>query len=232
MTVGSEVELLTEAPPLRLSGPIALVLGLLSFTALLGTPMVIVPILAVVAALVALRPYAGPRPTGYRVAFVGLFFAVLFGVWGFTSLRLKHRMLSHQAHAFAATWLDLLAQGDIEMALELKKHRQQRQPPSMPLREYYRTSAEGRATVEQFRENDATLQVIDAGTAVQWAPFRASESYQFGGRQLTSTYWKDQSGTVNTPILVSLEYIPATADAPAQWLVDNLSAWIVRPGES
>ena len=230
MTVGSEAEWLSESRPMRVSGLLALLLGLFSFTALFGAPMMIVPVLAIVAGLVALRPYTGLEPTGYRMAKVALVLATLFGVWGTATRQFKHRTLADQANGFAIRWLELLAQGDIEVALELKKYPAQRQSATMSLPEYYRSSTEGTAFLQEFRENDTAVQLIDAGDTVRWEPFRATESYQFNGRQLTTTYWKDQTGSVNTPIRLTMEYLPPTADTPAQWLVDNVSFWFPSSG--
>jgi len=228
MTAAPDPELLDEPRPIRLSGFIALGLGLLSFTALFGAPMVIVPVLGTLSALWALRPYQGQRPVGLTVATIGLFIAVLFGVWGVTHRYLRQQTMSDQAVQFAADWLDLLAQGDIELAVELRAHPARRQSETMPLDEYYLHSEDGRRTMSEFRENEAIREVLQAGDRVRWELAATPRVYTLNGRALADTVWKDQSGAASTDVRVGLEYLPASGDEPAQWKVDACDVYIPR----
>lgn len=223
MTVGSEAELLSEPQAtVRISGFIALLLGVMSFAALFAGPLMIVPGMAVIAAGVAMRPYSGLRPTGLTAALIGLVLATLFGVWGATERRLKYQTLSAQATQFASRWLDLVAQGDIEMALQLNQHPSFRQATSMSLVDYYQSSAEGQTAMENFKQTPAGLEILGAGNAVKWGPDRPADLYHFSGRQLLTTYWRDRSGTIRSPLIVRLEFIPATEDSLAQWMIDGV----------
>lgn len=223
MTVGSEAELLSEPQAtVRVSGFIALLLGVMSFAALFAGPLMIVPGMAVIAAGVALRPYSGLRPTGLSAALIGLVLATLFGVWGATERRLKYQTLSAQGIQFASRWLDLVAQGDIEMALQLNQHPSFRQPASMSLVEYYQSSTEGQNAMQLFRESPGNSELLRAGNAVEWELDRPADFYNFSGRQLLATYWRDRSGTIRTPMIVRLEFMPATEDKLAQWMIDGV----------
>lgn len=223
MTVGSEAELLSEPQAtVRVSGFIALLLGFMSFAALFAGPLMIVPGMAVIAAGIALRPYSGLRPAGRTAALIGLVLATLFGVWGTTERRLKYQTLSAQATQFASRWLDLVAQGDIEMALQLNQHPGFRQPASMSLVDYYQSNTDGQTAMKNFRESPANSELLRAGNAVKWELDRPADLYNFSGRQLLATYWRDRSGTIRAPIIVRLEFIPAAEDELAQWMIDGV----------
>ncbi len=226
MTAAPDPELLEEPRPIRLSGFVGFGLGLLSFTALFGAPMVIVPVLAALAAIYALRPYQGERPVGLTVATIGLFAAVLFGVWGVTYRHLRNQTMAEQAVQFASDWLDLLAQGDIELAVELRAHPSRRQSETMPLDEYYLQSEDGRRTMSEFRENEVVREVIQAGDRVRWELAAAPRIYTLNGRDLADTIWRDQSGTLAGGVRVGLEYIQSRGKEPAQWKVDACDAYI------
>jgi hypothetical protein len=220
MTAAPDPELLDEPRPIRLSGFVALGLGLLSFTALFGAPMVIVPVLGTLSALWALRPYQGKRPVGLSVATIGLFVAVLFGVWGVTQRYLRQQTLSEQAVQFASNWLDLLAQGDIELAVELRAEPSRRQSATMPLHEYYLHSEDGQRAMTEFRENEAVKDVIRGGQQVRWELAGPPRAYTLNGRDMVDTTWRDLSGTLSNGVRVGLAYLHADGDEPAQWKVE------------
>jgi hypothetical protein len=222
MTAEAETEMLSETTPVRISGFAALFLGLLSFTALLGAPMIIVPVAAVLTALVSLRPYRGLRPLGYRAGMIGLFAGVLFGAWGATANQLRTRILSEQAVQFSEDWLNLVAQGDLELAVELQVDPSRRQAASMSLKEYYTQSEEGRSGMKLFREIEPVEELIAAGDRVRWELAGSPAVYKQNTRQKVRTQWRDQSGAVRQPVAVTLEYLSAADSMPAQWKVDAI----------
>ncbi len=230
MSIEGDANLLAEARPIRLTGFLALGLGLLSFTAVLGAPMMFLPVLAVIAALIALRPYGEKRPTGMLPASIGLFAAVLFGFWGATERHLRDRMMTEHATRFASQWLELLAQGDVELAMELQSYPNQRQSASMSLVEYYRDSEKGQARMQEFRENETLVELLDAGSKVDWKVAREPKFYTMNRRFLTATIWADESQTVKSLIKVVLEYLPAADDEPAEWVVDSLTTFVEPSG--
>lgn len=226
MTAAPDPELLDEPRPIRLSGFIGFGLGLLSFTSLFGAPMVIVPVLGTFASVWALRPYQGKRPVGLTVATIGLFAAVLFGVWGVTQRYLRQQTLSEQAVQFAHNWLDLLAQGDLELAVELRAEPSRRQSATMPLSEYYLHSEDGRRAMSEFRENEAVKEVIRAGDKVRWELAAPPRAYTYAGRDMVDTVWRDQSGTLSNGVRVGLAYLPTDGEKPAQWKIDACDVFL------
>jgi len=225
MTAEGEMAMLIDSPPIRMTGFIALLLGLISFAAVLGQPLLVFPVLAIVLALIALRPYSGPRPTGYLAASIGLFCAILFGSWGITERALKLKFMGDHATVFAADWLDLLARGEVEMAAQLQTDPTQRQPDSMPLTEFYRDSEQGKQSMASFRENTNISSIIYASTAAKWKLARGPAYFTDYGRQITATGWKDEAGIVDKIIKIEMEYIPPKNAQPAQWQVTQVSQW-------
>ena len=71
-----------SAPPLRISGFICMILGALSIVSTLGQPLLVIPILAILCGLFALRRSGGQTPVGTRPAMIGIVLAVGFGACG------------------------------------------------------------------------------------------------------------------------------------------------------
>lgn len=229
MSAEPETELIESSRPVRISGFLALILGLLSFSAIFGAPLIVVPVLAVVCALIALRPYGDQRPAGYGVAMIGLFAAVLFAAWGVTQRHFHQEMMTTQAVRFAENWLDLLAQGDVELAVELRAHPASRQSETMPLDQYYSESTEGRAAMSEFREKEPVEAIIRAAQQADWELSQPAIIYHQFGRELVKTIWRDRSAAVKEAVAIDLEYLPATTERPAQWRVENIDVYYSPP---
>ena len=67
-----------SAPPLRVSGFVCLLLGMLSVLACFGQPLLIVPLSAIAVGFVALRRSSGQRPVGTTPAMIGMVLAIFF----------------------------------------------------------------------------------------------------------------------------------------------------------
>ena len=225
MTAEGETEMLIEPRPIRYSGFLALVLGLLGVLAVFGQSMLFIPAFAVLVALYALRPYADARPLGYVAAIAGLSCAILFAVWGITERSYRYRFMSERAVVFAGDWLQLMAKGDLELACELQRPPAGRQSESMPLAQYYSESEEGKLGMENFRENPTVTELAEAGDAVQWRLNRPPTYYTQNGRHLTYTIWQDDSGNVKSQVKIGLEYQPAENGETAQWTVFEIGTW-------
>lgn len=226
MTAEDDAELLVETRPVRVSGYLALIPGLLSFFAIFAKPLILFPVLAVLTALFALRPYRGLRPAGYIPAIIALCSALLFGGWGVTQQRLKEQELADQGVRFAGAWLELLARGETELAVELYTHPSARQPASMQLAEYYRTNENARQVMDDFREHEHAEDLINAGGNVRWRPQEKRFVYTSFGRQMVATVWDDLAGTIRVPLQIELEYIPATETDPPQWKIERFGQYI------
>lgn len=226
MSAESAPEAALEVAPIRPSGFVALVLGLCSFASVLGAPLVVVPVLAIGFALFALRPFAGERPVGVTAAWIGLFFAVMFGVWGVSERQFKTRAMSANATRFAGEWLQLVRQGDLELALELQVHPSRRQPVSMPLADYYQRSEVGMEMLKNFKEQEAMPSLIEAGSKPKWEPALPPKVYTLYGRELTQTVWRDTTGAYSSLLKIVMEYLPDDRSGNAQWKVELVSDFL------
>ena len=226
MSAEGQPELELNVTPIRLSGIVALALGLLSFTAVLGAPLIIVPVVAVAFAIFAVRPYSGERPIGVAAAWVGLFCAILFGVWGVSERQFKERAMGAQATRFAREWLQLAGQGDLELALELQVHPSRRQPESMPLADYYQRSTAGMEMLKQFKEQEMIPTLIELGTRPKWVPAKPPKVYTLYGRELTQTVWRDATGAYPHLVKIVLEYLEGKSSDKAQWKIELVSTYM------
>jgi len=212
-----------EAHPVRITGFLSLLLGLVGAVSLIGQSLVIVPVVAAALGLWAMRPYRSEnRPIGYLAGAIGLFAAVLFGTWGVTERSLRDRKLSTQAERFAVEWLSLVSYGDLPLACELQVTPSRRNPRSMDLADYYANSEEGRRALEMFVGQETVAAIIKAGGSVRWRPERRPQVYAEFGRQLTTTVWEDASKIIKAKIRVEMHYTPASDGKPAQWTVDQV----------
>ena len=212
-----------ETQPVRITGFLSLVLGLVGAVSLIGQSLVIFPIVAAALGLLAMRPYASTkRPIGYLAGAIGLFAGVLFGVWGVTERSLRDRTLSTQAEAFAGEWLTLVSHGDWTLACELQVPPARRHPKSMDLADYYANSEEGKRTVEMLKSQEVVAAMMKAGGGVRWRPVGTPEVYSYLGRQLTATIWEDATKTYQSKIRVEMHYTPPADGKPAQWTVDQV----------
>jgi hypothetical protein len=232
----SEKTSATEAPasiadegpnPVRITGFLSLLLGLVGAVSLIGQSLVIVPVVAAAFGLWAMRPYrSDTRPIGYLAGAIGLFAAVLFGVWGVTERSLRDRTLAGQAEAFAGEWLTLVSHGDLPLACELQTPPARRHARSMDLADYYRNSEDGQQAIEAFVGQETVAAIIKAGAGVRWRPERRPQVYAERGRQLTTTVWEDAGKIIKTRIRVEMHYTPAYDGKSAQWAVDQVLPFV------
>jgi hypothetical protein len=226
MSAEGTPELELHTTPIRVSGIFALILGIFSFVAVLGAPLVIVPVAAAALAVFAMRPYPDERPIGVVTAWIGLFLAVTFGVWGVTERQFKTRSMSAQATRFAGEWLNLVGQQNLELAVELQIHPSRRQPASMPLADYYQRGEEAISLLNQFKEQEPIPKLITLGTKPQWEPAGPPKVYQLYGRELTQTIWRDATGSYPNVVKVVLEYLNGATPDKAHWKIEMVSDFL------
>ena len=108
---------LDSAPPLRVSGFICLLFGALSFLSVLGQPMLVFSLLAIMFGVFALRRSGEQTPVGTRPAMLGIVLAVGFGACGFFIPWMKTMTLGGQAAKFSKDYMEVVARGEDEFAL-------------------------------------------------------------------------------------------------------------------
>lgn len=123
--------------PFRFSGIVSLILGLLSWTVIVGVAAAPVAIGAIIFGLIALRPSRDGTPAGLVPARIGIILGVFFGLCGATLPLLKTYTLGSQADHFARRYIDVINAGRDVYAAELNKDYRNRFESSMPLEDYY-----------------------------------------------------------------------------------------------
>lgn len=115
---------------------VALVLGICSVVMFASPLMVVVPLAAVAAALLALKSIAASDGglSGGRLAYWGLALAIVFGVASVSRVQVRDRLLQGQADRVARQWLSLAADGNAEGMLDLmtKSATSKLSPPTDP----------------------------------------------------------------------------------------------------
>jgi hypothetical protein len=222
-------ELELPVAPIRFSGFVALLLGLVSFVAVLGLSLVFLPLLAAVFAIFAVRPYQGDRPVGVIAGWIGLFCAILFLVWGTTERHFKSKQMSAQASRYASEWLTLLGQDEFELVVELQIDPSRRQPDTMPLEDYYKRSPAAIETMKQFSEQETLKKLREAGNKPKWKLHRSPVVSIRYGREFTETVWKDTTGSVARPIVIEMEYIKDAKTDTANWKVNEVREFFEEP---
>lgn len=213
--------------PIRISGFLAFLLGLISFASVLGETLIVIPLLSIAIGLFALRPYEGEKPLGMRAAMIGMLAASLFLTWGVWERHLKYNQLSEEATRFAHDWLDVVRTGNRELSIELHLHPARRQPATVPLKEYYERSEAGRETLKGFAEQELLPALLKLGDKPKWVLKMPPKVFTHYGRELTQTVWVDETGNYTNPVKVQLEYLPPKADGErAQWKVDTIGVYM------
>lgn len=219
--VGYQVVSDDDVPPMRASGLVCLGLGLLSFSAILAWQMLIFPIAAIFFGMIALRRWSGRRPAGVAAAAVGLALASGFGALGVTIPMAKRMTLGNQAEYFAREFLEVVGNGDMELAMELQKSVQDRQVKEMNLEMAYEKDEIAHESIEETSTSKIMSDILSAGPDVPWELAEPVRVYAKYNVDRVNTYWLDPSGQVEGKVQVELQWTPDEETGVANWHVDR-----------
>lgn len=218
--------------PFRPSGLLCLFLGIVSASALASTSLLIIPAIAVLVGLFALRPARDQSlpPSGRGIAILGIGVALFFTSWSWSYFNAKTNFLVQDGRTFAVQWLETLRHGPVEYAFELTQPKGARQMESMPLEQYY--TLENQIPFEQFdtfRRGDAVSAVKSATTDPVWKLDKVVGGYQSYNSEYIILSLVDTTATVS-PVLIVLCGTP-TLDSlgkpdptePVQWHVSEFN---------
>lgn len=209
-----------EPSPIRFSGIASLILGMFSVIYLIAPPLVILPIAAVAFGLFALRPSGAAKPIGLTPARIGLVLAAGFGACGFFVSHFRGQALGQQAEYFAHQYLQLVAEGHDEYAVELRKPSAGRHVPSMPLKQLYQLDSKEFEQLDQFQNTEATKLVQRYGDQLDWQLSRAPAVYRTRGIERVELRFEDRSGNVDQRLRLDLSYETDGQSGQGQWVVD------------
>jgi len=215
-----------QVPSLRWTGIAAVFFGCISFTAVVAWQMLVIPVVAIVLGVIALRPHRGPKPVGTRPAVLGLMLACGFGACGLMLPWLKHNYMASEAVHFSRQFLQLVSAGDLPFVMEMHRSPNQRQMPETDLDDYYqrldRTSFDrsiaGFADFVQQTEAGAFSEIRQYGDSLEWELARPPEFYQKYSTERALTVWRDRSGKLDREVVIELLWHPGEDDQ-AQWSV-------------
>lgn len=220
--------------PLRVSGFISLLLGLLSGFTIVAVPMVGFAIAAVLFGMFALRKGDSKSlPVGTSAARIGILLAVLFGVWGIGRHTLKQNTLGNQAEYFARQFVRVASSGNEIYAKELQKSYVNRYLRTMPLEQTYelerlkleRQMEEARERGESAsppeEDNTTVRDLVKYPADHQWYLYRPVRVYHHYGRQMAEVVLASNPTDKAYKLRIIMEYLVHKDRGTSEWYVEN-----------
>jgi hypothetical protein len=208
--------------PARVSGIFSLIFGLLSVVAFMGIPLLLLPVLAIVLGMIALRRCEGKPPLGTGAAKIGLVLAVGFGAFGAAIPWMKVSTLGAQARQYSLAYLNLIARGDDMLASELKKRYPNRLPPSMSLEDFYSSDPKRQSQIDSFRMMPINADIRRIGPDFAWQldqPIRVD--YVFG-REQVEVVWRGPSEQERIQFFMEFQ---TDSEGVGQWHVETIQVY-------
>lgn len=208
-----------ESPPLRVTGYVCLLLGVLSVFSLLFKPMLLLALGSIVFGLIALRKHDGPRPAGTRVAMWGIVLSLGFGACGYTIPLMKQATLSRQAEEFASQYIELVALGHDEHAMDLKKEWYNRLSTDMNLADHYLSDPRISESLVQFKTAVVNREFKRRGPKAAWELDRPIRIYYQYGKDHAEVIWSDPTGESELTVQMIMDY-RVDSKGRGQWLMN------------
>lgn len=182
-----------STPPLRFSGFVSLLLSLFSWVSILVLGAIVIPILAVLIGLFALRPSRFGTPVGTLPARLGICLAVALGICGYLVPFFKTQTLGGQAKAFAMDYIEVVNAGHDTLGIELKKEKRNRFSKEMPLDDHYDGSEQTSEVLANFEEDGGNGVIRQAGPDANWVLDRPMHVFhQYGIDRAHLVFRNDQ----------------------------------------
>jgi len=221
------IEADVDSRPLRVSGFLCLLFGLLSILCPIGRPMLIMPLICFVLGFIALRKHSGETPVGTRPALVGLVLAVGFGICGLMLPLFKTYTLARQAEKFARDYIEVLAYEEDEFAMELNKDYVNRFDKTMSLEEHYNENEGASRQFAEFRENSIHEVIRSRGPKAEWVLAQPVRIYYSYDREHAEMVWMDPTGQVGTKIFMIMDYM-IDSKGQGQWHIATVAPQMKR----
>ncbi|WP_153557315.1 hypothetical protein [Roseimaritima sediminicola] len=211
--------------PVRPSGFVALLLGLLSSVVLLSTTLILIPLVTLVVGLFALRPSSEGPPVGRRAAVLGILLAVFFACWSVVASRVRTQQLSDNAERFGHEWMQLTSLGEWEMAMELTKSPAGRQSPQMPLKAYYQNSETCSEQLDEFLDRTAIMRIQDAGRDADWQLAESPQIYDDMGALCVQVRYVDRNQNSSDGVRLELQRMWDSEAGVGEWRVRDFGPY-------
>jgi hypothetical protein len=184
------------ATPLRFSGFLSLLLGLLSWVSILAIGAMVIPLLALLFGLIALRPSRFGKPVGTLPAKFGICLAVGLGMCGYLVPVFKTQSLGEQAKTFALDYIDVVNAGYDTLAIELKKEKRNRFSKEMPLDDHYDGSEQATEVLSEFKSDGGNAMILGGGPDANWVLDRPVHVFRQYGVDRAHLVFRDQRGSL------------------------------------
>jgi hypothetical protein len=196
-------------------------LGIASFIAYFGKPLLVVPPAALLFGIFALRSSTGSRrPVGTTPAMIGMTLAIGFGACGVFLPWFKSMTLGAQAEKFSRDYLEVIARGDDYFAIELEKDYYNRFPSTMNLEEHYASSETASRSLQEFKEQSTFETIRSLGPQATWVLDRPVRIYYSYGREHAEVILRDPTGKTDAKIQMFLDYA-VDSKGNGQWHVEE-----------
>jgi len=160
LVAGNE-DLINYREPSR-AAVVALLLGVLSIVVVLSVSFLLLPILAIVAALVALRNISRSEYlTGRGMALTGLALGAFWASLAVVGYQMENSAAKSAAREFSIPWVELLIDGRVMEAYQLMQHPGARVGPEGDLASHYESSETEREGLESFQNSPAILRLME-----------------------------------------------------------------------
>ncbi len=162
---GGENQELPDVESLHWTGPLSLLVGLLSPLALFGPLLWFIPILGAITSCLALR-YIDPsyRRVIHRVLPVGgLILSLLFGAWGPSRSLSRNSHIEQQAEQFGRQWIGMIQSAKLHEAHQMCMPPDQRTADSRMMLELYSTSDNIEKLYRRFIQDPFVKDLSDLG---------------------------------------------------------------------
>ena len=133
-------------------------------------------------------------------------------------------MLAQQAEKFALIYIDVVAMGETEFAMELQKDYVNRMDPTMSLEEHYQGAEQARENYEQFKGSGVNESIRKRGPGAEWVFDKPTRLYTRYKNQHAELVLMDPSGGSDTKISMTLDYI-VDSKGQGQWHVSNVQSY-------
>ncbi|HTN75155.1 MAG TPA: DUF4190 domain-containing protein [Pirellulaceae bacterium] len=208
---------------------IALVLGVASSLALTYWLLWVLPMIAVVVAIVALRAIdtPGSNLTGRGFAVIGLVLALIFGLWAPTRAYTRQQHIYSQARPFADEWLELIRTGQLREAHQLTLRQAERQLTGVDLAEFYAKSSEAKGEYDRFATERFLKKLAEQGDRVTYTYVGGAElpPADMTGQTVMLGYrasWDDNGTPREVPLRVVLHRQQQADPSTYLWRIQGL----------
>lgn len=212
-----EFQLFEDVRPMRASGIVSLIFGLLSPLTYFGFALIFIPVIALFTGLRATSRYDGDKPAGYNFGQIGMVLALFFGLLGATIWGARRATLTNQAEYYAKAFLDTMAHDQPEVAKELTKEFYER--TDAPLVPFYASNSNRVEFLNLMKNGPLYRKVNQIDGKTNWKISRPTRITRgFYGVEKAEVCLVDAEGRINMEAQIFLD-LTRDRDGRLQWHV-------------